>query len=551
MQPIHYIRFTHSKLMSPAQTLSRYSFPLVPHKDRTIWTNTAKMGKKKGKLALATQQQAQESQNSDSKLKNEQPFVGQALLDALEMPKQDATTQAVKARSSSPLAPAAGVLLTKTWEASHGRPLKPLPPKPIPAPTTTQSQFDAATGERKQPPWRASRQNQSGGAQKNQYNQYPQASYPQSSYPQAPYPQTLWQQSSYGPAPGGGVWLHPEPLQDILTQWKLSDSPPEGSKLQDSIAYDSLRYIRLHHSNKSWRIDKRNRLHFTPSHSTPSGLTSINRPAMINEPALHRNSPAPKASPAPRASLNPRNSPAPPGGKRHPSPKIHLPAPMPTEDYLNRAAKIPERLDRPQRPLLVLDLNGTLVYRPDRDSTRAISRPFLQSFLKYIFENFYVMVWSSAKPYNVSRMVNAVLTSEQHALLIAQWGRDKFDLTPDQYTQNVQVYKELSRIWAEAKTTCLHPQHNQGQLWGQHNTILLDDSEIKASSEPFNLIQIPEFVASEEQMHGDVLREVAGYLDEVRMQNDVSAFMKRTPFKADGRWNMEWPDVPEGVAIAA
>ncbi|XTI95075.1 HAD-like protein [Cenococcum geophilum] len=314
----------------------------------------------------------------------------------------------------------------------------------------------------------------------------------------------------------------------MLTQWKLSDSPPESSKLQDSIA-----------------------LHFTPSHSTPSGLTSINRPAMINEPVLHRSSPAPKASPAPRASPNPRNSPAPPGGKRHPSPKIHLPAPMPTEDYLNRAAKIPERLDCPQRPLLVLDLNGTLVYRPDRDSTRAISRPFLQPFLKYIFENFYVMVWSSAKPYNVSRMVNAVLTFEQHSLLIAQWGRDKFDLTPDQYTQNVQVYKELSRIWAEAKTTCLHPQHNQGQLWGQHNTILLDDSEIKASSEPFNLIQIPEFVASEEQMHGDVLREVAGYLDEVRMQNDVSAFMKRTPFKADGRWNMEWPDVPEGVAITA
>ena len=354
-----------------------------------------------------------------------------------------------------------------------------------------------------------------------------------------------WQQSSYGPAPGGGVWLYPEPLQDMLAHWKLSDSPPEGSKLQDSIAYDSLRYMRLHHSNKSWRIDKRNRLHSTPSHSISSGLTSINRPAMINEPTLHRGSPAPRASP------NPRNSPAPPGGKQHSSPKIHLPAPIPTEDYLNQAAKIPECLDRPQRLLLVLDLNGTLVYRPGRDSTRSISRPFLQPFLKYIFENFYVMVWSSAKPYNVSRMVNAVLTSEQRSLLVAQWGRDKFGLTQDQYTQNVQVYKELSRIWAEAKTTCLHPQHNQGQLWGQHNTILLDDSDLKASSEPFNLIQIPEFVASEEQMHGDVLREVAGYLDEVRMQNDVSAFMKRTPFKADGRWNMEWPDAPEGVAITA
>ncbi|OCL01707.1 HAD-like protein [Glonium stellatum] len=307
----------------------------------------------------------------------------------------------------------------------------------------------------------------------------------------------------------------------MLTQWELSDSPPNGDNLQNSTV-----------------------LHSTPSNSGSFDWTLIKRSAVINESAQRGRSPAPKASP------KSRNSPAPPGRKRHSSPKMHLPAPAPTKEYLEQAAKAPERLDRPQRPLLVLDLNGTLVYRPGRSTTEAIPRPFLQPFLKYIFENFSVMVWSSAKPHNVKRMVQSVLTPKRLSLLIAEWGRDRFGLTEEQYTQNVQVYKELSRIWKDAAITNLHPEQERGRGWGQHNTILLDDSELKASSEPFNLVQIPEFIASEKQMRGDVLREVAGYLDEVRMQKDVSAFIKRTPFEADGRWNIEWPDeVSEGVAI--
>ena len=52
----------------------------------------------------------------------------------------------------------------------------------------------------------------------------------------------------------------------------------------------------------------------------------------------------------------------------------------------------------------------------------------------------------------------------------------------------------------------------------------------------------PEFTATPEQMEGDVLREVAGYLEELKQQADVSQFIKKEPFKDGGRWNFPWSD---------
>ncbi|KAF1831994.1 hypothetical protein BDW02DRAFT_571482 [Decorospora gaudefroyi] len=226
--------------------------------------------------------------------------------------------------------------------------------------------------------------------------------------------------------------------------------------------------------------------------------------------------------------------------------KIMLPAPQPTPEYLDQAAGEPSVTELPGQLLVILDLNGTVLYRPNRKARTMIQRPFLKPFMRYLFDNFKVMVWSSAKPDNVKSLVSQSLEDDLRAKLVAQWARDSFGLSPTNYQQNVQVYKNLKLVWSRNQIQSYHPDYNTGGRFGQHNTVLIDDSAIKASAQPHNLLEIPEFSATPEQMEGDVLRVVAGYLETLRRQVDVSKFIKKEPFKDDGRWSFDWPDEAAG-----
>ena len=224
--------------------------------------------------------------------------------------------------------------------------------------------------------------------------------------------------------------------------------------------------------------------------------------------------------------------------------KIMLPAPQPTPEYLAQAAEEPSVTESPNPMLVILDLNGTVLYRPNRNAKTMIERPFLKPFLRYLFENFKVMVWSSAKPDNVRSLVHQALDNDLRSKLIAHWGRDSFGLSVANYNQNVQVYKNLKLIWSRDQIQRYHPEYATGARFGQHNTVLIDDCIIKASAQPHNLLQIPDFSATPEQMEGDVLREVAGYLEVLRQQSDVSKFISKEPFQDVGRWTYDWPDAP-------
>ncbi|KAF1938848.1 hypothetical protein EJ02DRAFT_457524 [Clathrospora elynae] len=226
--------------------------------------------------------------------------------------------------------------------------------------------------------------------------------------------------------------------------------------------------------------------------------------------------------------------------------KIMLPAPQPTPEYLEQAAGEPSVTDSPSPLLVILDLNGTVLFRPNRNTKTMIERPFLKPFLRYLFENFKVMVWSSAKPDNVKSLVSQALDNHVKSKLVAQWARDSFGLSPTNYQQNVQVYKNLKLVWSRNQIQSFHPDYEAGARFGQHNTVLIDDSSIKASAQPYNLCEIPEFCATPEQMEGDMLREVAGYLEMLRQQTDVSQFIEKEPFKGDGRWTFDWTDEMAG-----
>lgn len=222
--------------------------------------------------------------------------------------------------------------------------------------------------------------------------------------------------------------------------------------------------------------------------------------------------------------------------------KLMLPAPTPTKAYLTQAAREPSTTESPHRILVILDLNGTLLYRPNRNNKTMIARPCLVPFLRYLFSNFAVMVWSSARPQNVSSLVEQSLEEDLRKTLVAQWAREAFNLKPEHYNANVQVYKNLDLVWRKEEIQKQHPDHESGGRFGQHNTILIDDSVLKAAAQPFNLLQISEFSATPQQMQEDKLRDVAGYLEALRFQEDVSRFIKRQPFQHDsGKWTYEWP----------
>ncbi|KAI9797519.1 MAG: hypothetical protein M1833_005430 [Piccolia ochrophora] len=218
-------------------------------------------------------------------------------------------------------------------------------------------------------------------------------------------------------------------------------------------------------------------------------------------------------------------------------------APQPSKEYLAQASQLSRTLSHARELLLVIDLNGTLLYRPKLGSS-FIPRPYVDNFIRYVLSTFQVMIWSSSRPENVEKMCRQIFTPEQLQLVIAQWGRDRLGLTPFQYDNKVQVYKDLSKVWDAPEVVGSHPQHVGGVQWDQSNTVLLDDSALKAASHPFNIVEVPEFLGNQSynaEMRARPLEQVMNYLEVLRTQGDVSAFMRDTPFQCAEQWNGESP----------
>ena len=96
-----------------------------------------------------------------------------------------------------------------------------------------------------------------------------------------------------------------------------------------------------------------------------------------------------------------------------PQPKRRM---KPRESYLATSLSTPSRLPSPSDPttapgkkLILLDLNGSLVFRANKqqaDSYRL--RPFVSNFIAYLRKTYEVGVWSSAQPHSVGKMVGCI-----------------------------------------------------------------------------------------------------------------------------------------------
>lgn len=242
--------------------------------------------------------------------------------------------------------------------------------------------------------------------------------------------------------------------------------------------------------------------------------------------------------------------------QRSPTPPVQ--APLPTLQYTNQASLKPEKTEK--RPLLViLDLNGTLIYRKlRRFPPKFARRTGLDHFLDMLVKNYKVMIWSSSQPPTVNAVCEQIFPGAMHDALVARWGRDKFGLNADQYNKKLQVYKELHKVWAEANIQGAFPGNEHlkdprdpspsdkpppknrkqklreaeaaklpaGHRWDQTNTILIDDSKLKASSEPFNILEIPEFANDPNIDETRLFAKVLNRLDYLAHHDDVSKVLR-------------------------
>ncbi|KAF3760199.1 HAD-like protein [Cryphonectria parasitica EP155] len=208
--------------------------------------------------------------------------------------------------------------------------------------------------------------------------------------------------------------------------------------------------------------------------------------------------------------------------------------PNPTDAYMMRASFLSKRRTHPGPLLVVIDLNGTLLHRPNkRNSSNFNARHHARHFIKYCVDTFWVVIWSSARPDNVKRMVNGLLSPSALQQVIAVWGRDKFGLTAHDYKVRTQCYKRLTSLWDDPMVQSSYPSTRKGfenGCWDQGNTVLIDDSAEKARSEPHNAITLPEFTGDMAE-EGDILPKVHDYLNELCYQEDVSTYMRANPFK--------------------
>ena len=288
-------------------------------------------------------------------------------------------------------------------------------------------------------------------------------------------------------------------------------------------------------------------------HSRPSPVTHMTRHAQTSAGPSHPRS-LPTESKASRSDsaldLSSNTSKAPssnglPNRRRDPTSRTPEPSAGPSKQSSPQPATMPDDayldLSHPrhsststqiQPKLLVVDLNGTLVYRPKSFNRNAHPRPYLKCFLEYIFgmggsadgkRCWEVFVWSSAQPHNVRAMVDQTFGTmwtdgvwgpesdkshrdRKHGVegrLLGAWARDTLGLTEAEYRHKVQTRKDLRVLFAH-----LRAFDATLPVYDERTTVLLDDSPLKAIYQPWNQLILPEFDQPEFANGRDALRRI-------------------------------------------
>ena len=211
-------------------------------------------------------------------------------------------------------------------------------------------------------------------------------------------------------------------------------------------------------------------------------------------------------------------------------------------EYLELAQKEPVTTSLPQVQLVILDLNGTMV---NRDSSKRVTRrPHLDAFVRFLLQNFRVMVWSSAQRRTVDKLITEFPAGSRKSL-DRIWSREDLRLSSLDFKRKVLTLKDLDFVWEVAERERIrawktpdqikkkHARQKYAVRFDQTNTIMIDDSIHKTQLQPYNSIILPDY--DEDARNGGVDREllkVRDYLTRLLRQENVSAHMRTSPFDA-------------------
>lgn len=213
-----------------------------------------------------------------------------------------------------------------------------------------------------------------------------------------------------------------------------------------------------------------------------------------------------------------------------------------TPGYMELASQPPMKLDTSKKLLVILDLNGTLFYSSDKNyKTRTyIKRPYFVPLLLFLYANCRVMIWSSA----TRQRVNSMLTGGGFTgveKIDRVWNREHLQLCSKDLYRKVLTLKDLEFVWSaiEAERTEAKPEQllEGGKYefrYDQTNTVLIDDSSHKTQLQPHNCMIVPDFDSTRVQCGDDQeLLKVIHYLSDLLYQDNVSAYMRTSPFNTN------------------
>ncbi|KAL1498987.1 hypothetical protein AB1Y20_013506 [Prymnesium parvum] len=146
-----------------------------------------------------------------------------------------------------------------------------------------------------------------------------------------------------------------------------------------------------------------------------------------------------------------------------------------------------------RRPLLILDVNGLLLYRVRKAALRSMHigrrpdasargvavflRPHALSFVRWCAEEFALVVWSTAAAHNVSPLVDLVFRDSPPPLAVFDGSHCTATGRMHPHEQHKPlVLKQLSTVWS----------HDALRHFSARDTLLLDDSPYKAAANPQN-----------------------------------------------------------------
>lgn len=145
--------------------------------------------------------------------------------------------------------------------------------------------------------------------------------------------------------------------------------------------------------------------------------------------------------------------------------------------------------------LLVLDLDETLVHT---NGNEVSCRPGLDEFLKYIFSEFDVAVWTASEESYAKQVLDIIMTPEQIGYLV--FIKTRKNCTIKNPSSMFPYYiKKMKKVRRYGYTV--------------YNTLVIDDSEQAWANSYGNLINIPEYYGRNDDT---ALKTLIEYLEQIK-----------------------------------